>query len=182
MSSPKRGRALIVSNVKFGTQKERKGSEVDEKNLSTLLSQLSFECVNRKDLCAKVIFLHFLQSLFCNNFLLIDLPKCSFPFTNLANVISQNWFTKQSQPWLVFQDLKLDIKEETQHPDHEHYGMFILAIMTHGTAKNEVYGSDDKIVNLTEVCDLLSSTKFPVMAGKPKLVIIQACSGGGCIV
>lgn len=55
--------------------------------------------------------------------------------------------------------------------------MFVLCIMSHGTENDDISGTDGKPVKLTEVYDLLSATKFPAMAGKPKMVILQACSG-----
>lgn len=70
------------------------------------------------------------------------------------------------------------IAKETEHPDHVDYGMFVLVIMSHGTENDCVYGTDEQLVRLTDVYDLLSSPKFPLMTGKPKLVIVQACSGG----
>ena len=71
-----------------------------------------------------------------------------------------------------------EIQQETQNPDHEDYGMFILVIMTHGTANDCIYGTDSSTIKLSDVYELLSAKNFPQMSGKPKLVIIQACSGG----
>ena len=70
------------------------------------------------------------------------------------------------------------ICEETQHPDHKDYGMFILIIMSHGAPNDCIVGTDGKSVTLKDIVDLLSPIKFPMMSGKPKLVVIQACSGG----
>ena len=69
------------------------------------------------------------------------------------------------------------IREETQHPSHHGYGMFVLIIMTHGTDR-ELYGSDGRAVKVSDIYDLLSAGNFGAMAGKPKMVIIQACAGG----
>ena len=69
------------------------------------------------------------------------------------------------------------IQTETQHKDHKDLGLFILVLMSHGNI-NQVYGTDLKPVDLKVIWDLLSSTSFPHMAGKPKVIIVQACSGG----
>ena len=55
--------------------------------------------------------------------------------------------------------------------------MFVLVIMSHGD-DGKVYGNDNSGLNLCDIYGLLSETKFPAMAHKPKLVIIEACSGG----
>ncbi len=70
------------------------------------------------------------------------------------------------------------IKEEVKHEHHTDYGMFFLAIMSHGTERNYVIGSDGVLVDLNSVYDLLSPLEFPGMTDKPKLIVIQACGGG----
>ena len=69
------------------------------------------------------------------------------------------------------------IRTETQHKDHKDLGLFILVLMLHGNV-NQIYGTDLKPVSLAEILDLLYATSFPQMAGKPKVIIVQACSGG----
>jgi len=74
-----------------------------------------------------------------------------------------------------------DIKEETQQPDNEDYGMHVTVLMSHGGtfgAHGILYGTDEKPVKLTEIFDLLSSENFKHMAGKPKVVIVVACRSG----
>ncbi|XP_067947160.1 caspase-1-like [Watersipora subatra] len=70
------------------------------------------------------------------------------------------------------------IREETEVEDHKDYGMFVLVVMTHGN-ETHLYGTDRQAIPRTSVYDLLSPRCFPHMAGKPKLLIFQACSGGG---
>ena len=55
--------------------------------------------------------------------------------------------------------------------------MYVIVIMSHGD-DGKVYGNDNSSLNLCDIYGLLSETKFPAMAHKPKLVIIEACSGG----
>jgi len=70
------------------------------------------------------------------------------------------------------------IYHELQDKRHEDCGVFWLCILSHGTDTNYIYGSDGVPVNLRDIYDLLSPPNFPGMAGKPKVVMIQACSGG----
>jgi len=66
---------------------------------------------------------------------------------------------------------------ETKRPEHNIYGMFVLAIMSHGT-DGVIHGNDDWSVRLHDIYGLLGGTKFPAMAHKPKLVVVQSCSDG----
>jgi len=69
------------------------------------------------------------------------------------------------------------IRNEVGNRHHAESGVFWLAILSHGTEANHIYGSDGVLVNLKDVYDLLSPINFPLMAEKPKIVVIQACSG-----
>jgi len=66
------------------------------------------------------------------------------------------------------------VKKEEQ----EDLGCHVLVIMTHGGLNNHIYGTDLKRVQLTDLYDLLTPLNFVGMAGKPKVVILEVCSGG----
>ncbi|XP_067936783.1 caspase-3-like [Watersipora subatra] len=129
MSSPLRGRALIINNKTFSDPKfkPRHGSEVDVQNLRDLFTGLGFESIVKVDLTAP--------------------------------------------------EMKSVIREETRNEDHDDYGMFILAIMSHGSENDRISGTDGLDIKLSDVHDLLSAGKFSRMRGRPKFIIIQACSG-----
>lgn len=55
--------------------------------------------------------------------------------------------------------------------------MFALAIMSHGEENDIIVGSDNQPIRLVELKNMLSKTNFSEMEGKPKLIVIQACSG-----
>ena len=69
------------------------------------------------------------------------------------------------------------IQHETTHPDHTKYGMFVLVIMTHGT-ETRLFGSDGRGIARSRIFDTMSAHSFGKLAGRPKLIILQACSGG----
>lgn len=69
------------------------------------------------------------------------------------------------------------IHKETQNPDHESYGMFILVIMAHSNENGSIMGVDGTEVKLHDVYEMLSGSLFLTMLGKPKFVVIQADSG-----
>ena len=54
--------------------------------------------------------------------------------------------------------------------------------MSHGTRGNVIIDSKGQPVDLIDIQDLLSPKKFPAMKGKPKVMIVQACSGGESLV
>ena len=56
--------------------------------------------------------------------------------------------------------------------------MFVFVIMSHGMRGEYVLDRERQPVDLVKIRDLLSPHYFPAMKGKPKLIIIQACSGG----
>ena len=70
-----------------------------------------------------------------------------------------------------------EIEKETGKAEHKNYGMFVFVIMSHGMRGDVILDRDNQEVDLMEIKDLLSPRKFPAMKGKPKLMIVQACSG-----
>lgn len=67
---------------------------------------------------------------------------------------------------------------EIKETGYEDCRMFVLAIMTHGDNAT-VANPDSTLESLTAIYKRLS--QFPAMTGKPKLIIVQSCSGpGGC--
>ena len=69
------------------------------------------------------------------------------------------------------------ISNETERPENVNYGMFVLIILSHGS-ETGISGTDGTMVQRTDINNALSAQNFPAMARKPKLLIIQACSGG----
>ena len=55
--------------------------------------------------------------------------------------------------------------------------MAVLCILSHG-GMNNIYGTDGKTIKLDTISDMLNNRNCPLMIGKPKLIIIQACQGG----
>ena len=55
--------------------------------------------------------------------------------------------------------------------------MFVFVIMSMGQRGDLLLDCYSQPIDLLKIKDLLSSSKFPAMKGKPKLVIVQACSG-----
>jgi len=69
------------------------------------------------------------------------------------------------------------IKKETSLEVHRHLSMFVLIIMSHGQTGDTILSRDNKWVKLGDIKQLLSASQFTAMKGKPKLIVVQACSG-----
>ncbi|XP_067934368.1 caspase-3-like [Watersipora subatra] len=78
---------------------------------------------------------------------------------------------------LSFEEILREIKEETEKEEHHKLGMFILIIMSHGLDGDMLLDHHGDLFPLVSIRDSLSPERFPAMAGKPKLIIVQACSG-----
>ena len=72
------------------------------------------------------------------------------------------------------------VDRDTQTAVHANLGMFVLVIMCHGDVGTVVAkeGGSYKHIRLVDIYRLLSPKEFPGMKGKPKMIILQACSGG----
>ena len=69
------------------------------------------------------------------------------------------------------------INRQTGGSIYDDLGIFVLVITTHGS-EGIIYGSDGKGILLSDMYKLLAPKNFPAMKGKPKLIFLQACSGG----
>ncbi|XP_067935178.1 malignant fibrous histiocytoma-amplified sequence 1-like [Watersipora subatra] len=78
---------------------------------------------------------------------------------------------------LTAQEIYKEVREETKREEHSAFGMFVLVIMSHGARGHVIIDCDSQPVDLIAIKDLLSPRNFPRMKGKPKLIIVQACSG-----
>ena len=69
------------------------------------------------------------------------------------------------------------IDKDTRESVHSNLGMFVLVLMSHGGYGTLQVGRHD-VIKLVDIYRLLSPQNFPAMKGKPKMIILQACSGG----
>ena len=79
---------------------------------------------------------------------------------------------------IILKEIYKEIREETQNDKHYTYGMFVFVIMSHGLRGDIILDRNGQPVDLMQIKDLLSPRDFPAMSGKPKLMVVQACSGG----
>ncbi|XP_067933738.1 uncharacterized protein [Watersipora subatra] len=102
-------------------------------------------------------------------------------YANLERLLKDLKFdvakTQEELTDLSFEEILKEIQEETSREEHHRLGMFILVIMSHGSDADMLLDHHDKYFSLVAIRDCLSPRRFPAMAGKPKLIIVQACSG-----
>ena len=58
--------------------------------------------------------------------------------------------------------------------DHTNHDSFILCLLSHG-AHNIIFGTDGGVVKIDEIAKLFDHNSCPSLAGKPKVIIVQAC-------
>ncbi|XP_041374487.1 caspase-8-like isoform X2 [Gigantopelta aegis] len=60
--------------------------------------------------------------------------------------------------------------------DHSAFDCFVCCILSHG-AEGKLYGSNGRLLSITDLTGPFKSQTCPSLAGKPKLFFIQACQG-----
>ena len=60
--------------------------------------------------------------------------------------------------------------------DHSKFDSFLICVLSHGE-DGHVFGTDSKSVNLRAMLGQLTADSCPSLAGKPKILFIQACRG-----
>ncbi|GMT16776.1 hypothetical protein PFISCL1PPCAC_8073, partial [Pristionchus fissidentatus] len=124
-SSP-RGYALIISNERFRTMPERRGTRVDMNALHTLFSSLGYEVQVQENLSSK--------------------------------------------------DLLHSISTFASSSSHSFTSSVVLCVLTHGE-HDALFGVDDELVSTHRILSCFNSINAPNLAGKPKIILLQACRG-----
>ena len=95
----------------------------------------------------------------------------------LRSLFSSLGFTTLSYYDLTASEMR-ETLEEYAEKNYKKCDCFILAILTHGEKGGMLHGTDDVLINITEIANLYTGQNCPSLAGKPKLFFIQACRGG----
>ena len=81
----------------------------------------------------------------------------------------------------LFTDLKgkqmMAVLKDVARLDHTSVDSLVVCILTHGV-ENELYGSDEELIPVSEVFKPFNGYNCPSLVSKPKIFIIQACRGG----
>lgn len=77
----------------------------------------------------------------------------------------------------VLQEMLLTLRDFATLPQHTEVDSCVVVLLTHGL-EGQIYGSDAKLINLTEVFGFFDGNVCPNLQGKPKFFLVQACRGG----
>ncbi|CAH8459790.1 unnamed protein product [Schistosoma guineensis] len=72
--------------------------------------------------------------------------------------------------------LKKVVREFACKPEHSNVHAAVLIILAHGL-EHHIIASDGTHVSIDELVSCFTNKKCPLLAGKPKLILIQACRG-----
>ncbi|NXN92484.1 CASP8 protein, partial [Rhinopomastus cyanomelas] len=107
------------------------------------------------------------------------------PFETREGTEKDGEAVKRVFTWLQFETVEymdleasqmIEIVKEYSQKDHSNMDCFVCFIFSHGEKEN-VEGTDHKLVNIKELFSCFSGSNCPSLAGKPKLFFIQACQG-----
>lgn len=71
----------------------------------------------------------------------------------------------------------LTLRDFAQLAHHKSVDSCVVILLTHGL-EGQIYGSDAKLINLSEVFNFFDGNFCPGLQGKPKFFLVQACRGG----
>ncbi|CAI5449740.1 unnamed protein product [Caenorhabditis angaria] len=95
---------------------------------------------------------------------------------NISNLFRTMGYHILGRDNLTAREILFTIQDFTRESAHRRCSSAIIVILSHGE-ENKIIGVDDQSVSTHDLCDLLSASKAPFLANKPKLVFIQACRG-----
>lgn len=64
----------------------------------------------------------------------------------------------------------------SKNPVHAEADSCVVIVLTHGE-EDTLIGTDGNHINIHDFLDFFNSKNAPLLAGKPKIFIIQACRG-----
>ncbi|KAF6024249.1 hypothetical protein EB796_017436 [Bugula neritina] len=95
---------------------------------------------------------------------------------NLYVLFSQLGYKICIQENLTGMEMLLTLRDFAQLPHHKSVDSCVVILLTHGL-DGQVYGSDAKLINLSEVLNFFDGNVCPGLQGKPKFFLVQACRG-----
>lgn len=95
---------------------------------------------------------------------------------NLKKLFQQLHFKSEHLRNLTRLDMLKALKDFAAHPDHRDADMMVLVILSHGT-DGRIITTDGRQFETEAIYLEFNNTNCPLLRGKPKFFIIQACRG-----
>ncbi|WKX93752.1 hypothetical protein Q1695_011203 [Nippostrongylus brasiliensis] len=97
---------------------------------------------------------------------------------NLKNLFRQLGYTVIVENDLNCKEMLARVRSFANDPEHKHASSAIVVVLTHGERDQLLgVGGDDDILSVYPFLEALNARNAPFLAGKPKLIFIQACRG-----
>lgn len=95
---------------------------------------------------------------------------------NLSKLFEQLHFDLTHKKNLTRQEFYKELRSFAQNSAHRDADMMILAVLSHGR-DGQVYASDGLVVETEDIYARFNNQNCPLLRGKPKFFIVQACRG-----
>lgn len=96
--------------------------------------------------------------------------------SNLTQLLEGLQFTVSVQKDLSIRQFYKAITEFCNNKMHEECDMAVVAILSHGK-DGVVYSADGQSINMEYIYEFFNNKNCPMLQGKPKFFIVQACRG-----
>ncbi|KAJ8021894.1 Cell death protein 3 [Holothuria leucospilota] len=181
MVSQPRGLAVIINNRTFRTMPERRGTEVDGRNLQHVFKELGFNVETKSNVKAQVYRMSSKPrglALIINNKHFDSMKTrqgTDIDAKNLVHVFQQLHFNVDVKANVTALEMATIVKEFCKM-NHSNFDCVALAILTHGV-EGALYGVDEKKLLVEDLLKYFDADRAPTLIGKPKIIILQACRG-----
>lgn len=95
---------------------------------------------------------------------------------NLLKTFTELYFDVRQYDNMKSTDMVRVLVNMALNIDHTEYDSFVCCVLSHG-AQGHIYGTDGRLVSITDMTGPFKSVVCPSLAGKPKMFFIQACQG-----
>lgn len=150
VSSKPTGLCVIINNENFAKSKQRLGTNKDAESLAEVFNWLGFRVLIFTDQ---------------------TMDQMDQTLSYFASFIDDSHLPEFNAKEWTNHGL-VDIQTAPTHGD-----AFVCCILSHGQ-KGEVFGTDDKPLNIKHIVGRFKASNQPALTGKPKVFLIQSCQGG----
>lgn len=105
-----------------------------------------------------------------------DRENTNLDSTSLDLLFTRLGFTVDKKENLTAQEMLSAVEGEAQRKDHKNASAFIMVLSSHGT-ESGIFSRDNVAVPIEDLVTPFNAKNCKGLAGKPKMIFIQACQG-----